>query len=360
MGENVVPGSNKAYLRPLHAFRGLAILDIVLLHAFAGAVYFFAAPGTEGISALRLKYISETLFHSGTIYFALISGVLFTAVLESRGWQRFIVDKLGKVLLPYALMSLLFTFIAVEVGVGLKLWDGGWSSFGHAYLVNLFNGRALNNYWYIPVVMVLFALTPVLLKLLRSRFGNIYLLIFAFMPLLLSRTGSDITLQMLGHFTGIYAVGLYLGEDYGGKRLLFTRWRWQLLAIVVLSSIVLFCLYENNFEFLGPISVRESLTYVQRMAIAGFVVEALHRHEAGLPRWLDKVADQAFAIYFLHLFFLLLGCHYLLKWVPTPVSAINVMLIALGIAMAALVASMAVCYLLKALLGKRSRYIVGA
>jgi len=183
---------------------------------------------------------------------------------------------------------------------------------------------------------------------------------FAVMPLFLSRTGSDITLQMLGHFTGIYAVGLYLGEDYGRKRLLFTRWRWVLLAIAVFSTIILFCLYENNLEFLGPVSVRESLTYVQRMAIAGFVVEALHSHEDLLPRWLDKVADQAFAIYFLHLFFLLVSCHYLLKWLPTPVNTIGVLLIALAIALAALLASMAVCYLLKTLLGKRSRYIVGA
>jgi len=360
MGENIVPRPSMSYLRPLHSFRGLAILDIVLLHAFAGAAYFFAAPGPEGISTLRLKFLFETLFHSGTIYFALISGVLFTAVLESRGWRRFANDKLGKVLLPYALMSLLFTSITMEVGVGLKFWDRGWLPFMNVYLENLLNGRALNNYWYIPVVMVLFALTPVLLKLLRSRFGNILLLLFAVIPLFLSRTGSDITFQMLGHFIGIYAVGLYLGEDYSRKRLLFKRWRWHLFVIALVSSVVLFFLYEYDFEFLGPVSVRESLFYVQRMAIAGFVVEALHRHEDRLPRWLDKVADQAFAIYFLHLFFLLVSCHYLLKWLTTPLDTMSVFLIALVMALAALLASMAVYYLLKALFGTHSRYIVGA
>ncbi|MEO8001133.1 MAG: acyltransferase [Arenimonas sp.] len=360
MAENIVPESSKPYLRPLHAFRGLAILDIVLLHSFAGAVYFFAAPGVDGVSALHLKYVSETLFHSGTIYFALISGVLFTAVLEPRGWQRFTRDKLSKVLLPYALMSLLFTSIVMEVGVGLRLWDRGWISFGHVYLENIINGRALNNYWYIPLVMVLFSLTPLLLKSLRSRYANGFLLVFAVTPLFLSRTGSDITLPMFGHFIGIYAIGLYLGEDYGRKRLLLTRRRWYLFVIALVSSVVLFCLYENDFEFFGPVSVRESLFYVQRLAIAGFVIEALHRYEDRLPRWLDIIADQAFAIYFLHLFFLLVSCHYFLKWLTAPVNTMSIFLIALTMALLALLASMAVCYLLKALLGKRSRYIVGA
>ncbi len=360
MSEQEMQVPSTAYIPELHAFRGFAILDIVLLHAFAGAVYFFAAPLPQGLAALQLKYLSETLFHSGTIYFALISGLLFTAVLEPRGWRRFTIDKITKVLLPYAFMSLVFTLIVMEPGVGLKVRNYGWTKFMQTYWQNMLNGSALNNYWYIPVVLVLFALTPLLLKLLRSRFGKVFLPVFALMPLFLSRTGSDITLQMIGHFVGIYALGLYLGEDYQRTRQLLTRWRSSIWIVAVITSIILFYLYESNFEFLGSVSLRESLFYIQRIAIAGGVINALHRYETRLPVWLDKIADQAFAIYFLHLFFLLVFCHYLLGWFDVPMDTGSILLAALAMALAALLASMGICYLLEILVGKHSRYILGA
>jgi len=46
--------------------------------------------------------------------------------------------------------------------------------------------------------------------------------------------------------------------------------------------------------------MRETLWYVQKLAIAAVVLVALHAREARLPRWILTLGNYAFSIYFLH------------------------------------------------------------
>ena len=93
----------------MHAFRAFAILNIVAIHALAGWLY-FSGPVVLADSTLEsISRLVELLFHESTIYFALISGLLYSLVLHRRGVASFARGKALNVLVPYALLTALFT-----------------------------------------------------------------------------------------------------------------------------------------------------------------------------------------------------------------------------------------------------------
>ena len=81
-------------------------------------MYFFG--GTDPSTGVTvLSAVSESLFHDSTIYFALISGLLFSA-LQSRGWSAFCSNKLANVISPYVVMTLLFTWYGMTRNIGSR------------------------------------------------------------------------------------------------------------------------------------------------------------------------------------------------------------------------------------------------
>ncbi len=72
----------------LHAFRAFSIFNVVACHALSEQVWLAGGPQTSVASNI-LNAFTESLFHGSTIYFALISGVLFSLFLSHRGWSRF-------------------------------------------------------------------------------------------------------------------------------------------------------------------------------------------------------------------------------------------------------------------------------
>ena len=78
------------YLPHLHALRGIAILTILGAHAWSFMI-FWTGPLDEGLKPLF--QITESLFHGSTLYFALVSGVLFSKVLSGKSWPSFFKSK---------------------------------------------------------------------------------------------------------------------------------------------------------------------------------------------------------------------------------------------------------------------------
>lgn len=84
-------------LAHLQAFRGLAILCIVGAHSFSFAIDLIR-PETQAAFDPYLDAGTRAVFHGSTIFFTLISGLLFTAVLRGRPWGQFYKRKLTGVL----------------------------------------------------------------------------------------------------------------------------------------------------------------------------------------------------------------------------------------------------------------------
>lgn len=351
--------STTARIEHLHAFRGFAILNIVIVHAISWGTTFNLKQPSPNPSAGWINIFNRVLFHDSTIYFALISGLLFTLVLRPRGWTRFFQNKLTNVLAPYAVMSLLFTLVQWDRESVLFLSDGPPATLIRKYAANLVEGTALFPYWYIPVLAILFALTPLLVKLVTGRHAVIGVCAVAVLPLFMSRTDTDVTFGTVAYFAGVYALGLYMGADYYRILALLQRWKGALVFISVSTSVVLLLMMVRDLDRVGTVSLRESLYYLQKLSIAGLVLCFMQKHEDRLPHILNPLAEYAFSIYFLHLFGINLLFHFMIRVFPAPHDGGQLIALSFALLGFTLVFSWLISRGVQGIFGRSSKWLIG-
>lgn len=113
---------NNAFNHPIHAFRGFAILNVIAIHMFAFVLYI--SEGTaqpSSFSAPIYGALSSIIFHDATIYFTIISSLLFFTLLSLAG----------------------------PSSSPLALYQGDVATFINALLNNLILGHAIPTFWYI-------------------------------------------------------------------------------------------------------------------------------------------------------------------------------------------------------------------
>ncbi|MGE4070822.1 MAG: acyltransferase family protein [Lysobacterales bacterium] len=354
------------YLGYVHSFRGFAILNVVAIHALALAV--LIPRNWKGDPASPISILSETLFHDSTIYFALISGLLFSSVLRARGYASFYRSKAMYVLLPYVFCTLVFSLMRFnEAGTGVLAWPADWSDYLDSIWPNLLFGKAQFTYWYLPVLLILFAFTPLLGLLAQAKSWAavpIWLLMLA--PLVFSRPdfgdGSDqIVAGTVIYFLGAYAVGVYVGNHLEALLDRIAPFRNPMIAAAVLSSALLIGLQYAQIDRFGSYSLQETIYYVQKLSLAGLVLLWLRGLENRQPRWLGYFANEAFSIYFLHIFFMLLLAELAWTLLHDPrFLPWSVYLSGLAFFVFALAMSMLTVWLMRRLLGRHSRLLIGS
>ncbi len=350
------------YRHDLHALRGFAIINIVLIHVSAWYFYNLGQQVALPISTQILNDLTEMAFHGSTIYFALISGILASRVLAHRGWPRFFRNKARYVLLPYLICSLLFSLVWFAQGdcIVWSLCTGGelgvsWHGpleFAQRYLKNVIGGTTVIPYWYIPVLLVLFAGTPGLVWLARQRPTLLWVL--AVVALTIQRGGPWFNVPSLIYFLGIYAVAIGIGADYEG----FLQWAERrisaIVVAIIISSICLTAAYALGIWFM-----LETVHAVHKLAITAAVLVAFNRWQS-IPRWLSTLGTHAFAIFFLHLFLVVAILGPWLRFRPQPAGAVEALVVISLIAMLTLVGCLIVSTAIKAIVGRRSRMMIGA
>ena len=350
---------SKPMIVHLHAFRGFAILSIVAGHALTDQVYAFG--GSEPLpSVAALGAVAEAVFHGGTIYFALISGLLFALVLHTKGWPAFFRSKLANVVAPYVVMTLFLTWFGHDDQYRLRVFGGSAQDYLAAVFTNLWTGGAFYHLWYIPVLVILYAVTPLIAWLLagpRTRW-LVWFPILA--PLVASREWPEVSWTNPVYFLGPYTIGMYVVREYAFWLDAFHRhWR-PLVIIAVTTTAALVAAYLVDFNKMGAVSIRETLFYIQKLAIAALVLTWLHANEHRLPQWLNTLATFAFPLFFLHalLLLLLLEGQTRLGFVPETVFGMVMgWLVCLVIALAL---GVAISILARRVFGKRSRMLLGS
>lgn len=354
----------KPFYGRVHAFRAFAIVNVVAVHALAGWFFVIGHEATAAPSLQVLARMAEVLFHDSTVYFALISGLLYSLVLHGRGRASFVRGKALNVLLPYLVMTALFTAMDWNPQAGWLLGVPKGGDYFHSLLHNLASGQAVFVYWYIPVLLVLFALTPWLHRAVSGTGlrTTVPLLAVLALPIVFSRTGVIATPSSVLYFAAPYALGIWLGQAYDRRIVALAPWRPILWLLAIVCSPLLYWLVQPGDDRPTAyfFSATETLFYVQKTALALLVLQGLARFDAGVPPWMGWLADRAFAIYFLHIPVMLCVVPWALRqwpgnstW-PRHLAAVTVLfLVALG-ASATLVAG------LQSLCGRRSRWLVGA
>ncbi len=348
------------FITHLHAFRGFAILTIVAAHSWSFLLTigdFATMPGYNTVYSLV-----ETLFHGSTVYFALISGLLFSLVLHSRGWKSFFRSKALNVLLPYAFISLVFLTAFWPFYVQWFEAEGMSTNFLVAYFRGLLVGNIQLQFWYIPVLMVLYVFTPLLDWLVKSKALFWVAWVLAAVPLLVSRT---IYPDLLGpetivYFTGAYTIGMICGNYYEQTLALINKYLVSFWVAGIGSSAVLILLFLNEYVAPGLFSISEMLFYVQKLSFAALVLHYFSRYEASLPGWLLTFGTYAFAIYFLHFFPVAATAQIVRIAAADHVGVATAFGGGLFILVAALGLSLGLSWLIKKPLGRYSRMAIGA
>lgn len=358
--------SRNGFLTYVHSFRGFAILNIVAIHSFAFAQLI---PADWNLDRTSLFYIlNETLFHDSTIYFALISGLLFSAILSRRGYRHFYTNKLRYVVAPYVFCSLVFSLQGWNLeGPGIIRGPDSLDAYLYSIGPNLVWGEAQFTYWYIPVLLLMFALTPLLNRLTQARsFAAIPVWLVMLAPLVFSRPdfdpdGHQLALGTLIYFSGAYTVGIYLGQNLESRLAALSRHRGGLLMLAAVSSVAIALLMYREIGRVGGVDLQESLFYLQKLSMAGLVLVWLHDLGSRQPRFLTLFANEAFSIYFLHAFFLALLGHFLWEqirdpeWLPGSMYLMGFVYFVFSLLM-----SMLVVALLRWVFGKWSRILIGS
>ena len=293
----------RRFIAHLHAFRGFAIINIVAAHAFNGAII-WVKPETKPAFDFYLNVVKETLFHDTTIYFALISGLLYALVLSERSWGSFFRSRLLYVFCPYIVLSIVFSLWHWPLYLNDPPYGapftGSFVQFIQAAGSNIITGEAMYHLWYIPVLAVLFLATPLICALLKDPGLRWLVVVLALLPLVISRVGFKLHFVSTVFFLGTYALGILAGSNYDRWLGWIDRHVRSLAALAAFLTLAIAWMYHADIRYAGSVSIRESAFYVQKLAIAGVALALLKRGEAHLPKWLDLFATYAFAIYFLH------------------------------------------------------------
>jgi len=285
-----------AFIPELHAFRGFAIINIAAIHCWVEAIHFLgrgpAWPGDRYLAA-----VNEALFHGSTLYFALISGLLYSAVLRDHAWPTFFRRKLTNVVVPYVIFTTALTAMNWPPPDGS---GGDLSGFAVRVVAHLLNGSAMYHLWYIPVLVLLYLSTPLIAVILEHAKAKWLIYPLMLVPLVSPRVWPQFSWITYLYFLGAYCVGIYLGRSYAAKMELVVKWKTPILATAIVMTALLVYAYIIGWSTIAGLPFRESLFYLQKISIAVLILVLLRAQGEGSPRVLDPLATYAFTIYFLH------------------------------------------------------------
>ncbi len=352
-------GAKTEQIFHLHAFRAFAIISIVAVHALSFGINIAPHAVKASDGGVILNGATQALFHGGTLYFAMISGILFSVALKARGWRKFFSGKISNVLAPYFIITLLMEVFEWSPTKGLFVVEQSLGDFAANVASDLLNGTGSFQFWYIPVLAALYLLTPAVDWTLRERSRKPLAILLVLLPILVTRTGSDVSAQSVIYFLGAYTLGVWLGSNYEASMAIVRARRAGLFIAFLLSSAAIGGLFLVGADYLGPISARESAYYIQKGSLALLVLDWLKSNESR-TKLLDTVATHSFPTYFMHVSIINIVGRSARVYFGPPESVLAAIALGLVLFAVGLGVSIFISMGMKRLLGRRSRWLIGA
>ena len=353
-----------AFLRHIHYFRAVAILFVVVSHVIL--VPCLHTSFQEPVHAVCFLF-----FTNATVFFVLISGFLFQHINDNPGFRygRLMKKKFLNVYLPMLVMSLpamllyfayadqvrsLLGAPAVERSVAEEVLGG---------LFALVAGLWLGPYWYIPFIMMVFAISPLILRFIRWRYS--LGLTLATIPLgffFFPRT-FDLWPAVIPYFLPLFVLGAILSYRYDSIQGHIERGLlvYGILALACMVVCFLVPHQEPTYAGIFNVSPRAGVHSVVSgwfkvflaMFFWGLLIKCEHREF----KLLDRIAAYSFGIYFIHSYFLNLGLfHYNNLWPPPGGLSL---LVTLAYCILVPLLSLAIAMLIKRVFRRYARYVAG-
>ena len=289
--EKVVTAKKKGFLLYIHSFRGIAIVLIVASHILA--------QDTE--SSIFYNVLSA-LFLNSTLFFVFISGFLFQHLSYKYEVRTYWKKKFQTIILPYLVISVPAILLRlhnnyVPFTVSDDLHFQNWNvllKIGYFYVT----GAHLLPFWYIPMIVLFYCISPLLVKL--DRDGRFYWLlpVLLFVSLYFPRDNifeiNNIP-RMFAHYFSIYVLGMFFSRY---KEEIFPVVARYWTGIIMLAATLLFL---SCFQFEYTVHV----IFIQKVVLCVVMLYWLRKHEDKIPPVLGDLAVLSFGIYFVHYYIIL-------------------------------------------------------
>lgn len=338
----------------VHLLRGFTIVWIVATHATTMPLVVSRMAGQSHPIAGEFQSL---LFYNSTVMFALISGLLYSLVLARRSTLEFYRGKLRNVLAPYLVVSALYAFLGLTLSDGLNPPDSA-AEFIDRYAIGVITGTTMSVLWYIPVILLLFILTPMFAIALRSRIAPAFVCAALALPFFFSRIWPEFSFNNLAYFAAPYVLGMWLGGAYDARSQQIARYRWWIVAIAVFTSVWSF---GTTADWLPPYPYdwRTQLYYLQKLSLSLLMILAFQRLEAWRSRPLERLGEDAFAIYFLHML-PILAYSIVMVDIGASLSTFEVMLHGLVLTAVSTLLTLLLIAAVRRVAGKNSRLLIGS
>ncbi len=329
-----------AFQLDIHAFRALAISFIVIMHSLE------LGDWTHRPVAYALI---NTFFGSMSILFFFISGYLFQHLSGRFRYQRYLKRKAAVVILPYLIISI----PAIIVAEWFIPEEGMWSWFSdlpriEQILIFYLTGKHLEPLWFVPTVVLIYLMAPVLLKIDRIPRGYWILVPLIAISLVIGRDGPTGPLHKAIYMLPAYVAGMAVSRYRERVLALSARYLWLLLLAAV--GLYLLILLAN------PLAGTQLLL---KLAMC-LIILTLFSRIKHVPPLVNEIAHLSFGIYFLH-GYLLAATRLLFMMTagtPTPIEGSLPLILIAGTV--TLFATLFMVRVAKRILGWRSRYVIGA
>lgn len=341
------------YLDYINYFRGFAILLVVLGHF----LYFPESTVTEKLIKAIIK--------GGTSPFVFISGFLFHHIFYRRGfdYKKFMKNKLKNVLLPYTIVVIPGLIYAVhQHQLDLFIYEKNKILYTLLYYLS---GNALTATWYIPFAMLLFIASPIFIKFieLEDRRQRIIIFLLLIISMIIQRPIRDLTInifQAFIYFSPFYCLGIYMSmnkeraRDILEKNILYLGILWGITLALQARYNILETMQKSIFEIKGIDLVAPEKFFMCLFFLGVFMKSEKWESFFGniLKRGIDILADCSFGIFFIHNYYILLF------WERYH-NNLN-MLESLILGVGAVILSTIIVLIIKRILGKKSRMLIGS
>lgn len=341
-------------------FRGLAIVFIVAGHSYG-----------PWVAHSFFEKIVASLITGGTAFFVFISGFFFHHIFYPKfRYKSFMMKKATNVLLPYSILCLL-AFICLVLFLNdppfAEVFITGQQPHSLLQYLKLFaqywwTGTLLTAYWYVPFIMLIFALSPVFIKQIelpiKTQLGWFVLLLC--LATVIQRPMHNLSpIHSVVYFCPVYMLGIICSSHKERLFKLLAGKTFVLGIAVILMSVAQLLIYGHtgNFNKVTLFSFNGIDTMIlQKILMCFFLLSILQQFENKEIPLLKHLASASFAIYFLHpwvLYFLYKSSfidH--VRFLPGFFIFLLTMTIAITV-------SLAIATLFKWLLGDRSRFVIG-
>lgn len=351
------------FLSYLHSFRACAIISIVAGHAVSGM---FIAVYRKYNWSDPILIVNELFFNQCTLYFALISGLLFTSVLSGKSYKKFYSGRFLYVFLPYLFFTLFYSIVKFQrynlIYVDTDRMDVVYQ--------NLFNNLLFGGgnfvLWYMPVLFGLYLLTPLFYLLLNDKkYGSIFIWTIILLPLVSSCIRIPmiygLVLSKIIYFSGAYVLGMYWGTNMQASFDWLKEHLFGILIAALVSTVILSFLHVYEINAWNGIYLQDSFYYIQKICLAVMLILFFKSLGEKQPAWLTSIGTYSTPIYFIH-GAIVFSCASLFLFAGTDKMHASFYIVggAVALTIFTIMLSMFIAFGITKIAGKQSRMIIGA